>query len=235
MVHQCYFLPEQRSRLFQTEPYSPFGLEPDVNSSLFENCPELVDPSTRLALVEYAAMLHHWRNPSKDTNDWIGFTSHRQLDKSAVVFARSAEITDRLHTADIVAWYVWDVSHLRHGWLRGAAAQGELASPRLHSFTVDVLKAFGIGLPASYHEGFDVVFANYWAMSRDNFTKFMSWSWPIIEHALALDHPYKQHSHGLNERDHKGKSAGYFMERLFVAWTKLQSLKISRVGDIHRD
>ncbi len=177
-------------------------------------------------------MLHHWRNPTFDPDPWIGFTSYRQLDKSPAVFGTGDEVEAALSGADLVAWSVWDVSQVRTGWLRGVAAQSELSSPRLHSFTVDVLRAFSITLPQTYYEGFDIVFANYWAMSRDNFSDFMGWSWPIVQHALEIDHPYKSHAHQLNPLDHKGKSVGYLMERLFVVWTKLRKLKLASVGPV---
>lgn len=232
MIHQCYFLAEQRPRLFGHLPYSPFGLEPEIYPSLLNNCPELAAPEARLALVEYGAMLHHWRNPTLDGDAWIGFTSYRQLDKSPVVFGSKDEVEERLDAVDLVAWYVWDVSRVRLGWLRGAAAQAELSSPRLHVFTNDVLRAFNITIPAAYFDGTDIVFANYWAMSREKFTDFMTWSWPIIQHAMHIDHPYKTHAHALNALDHKGKCVGYFMERLFVVWTKLRRLKTAVVGPV---
>jgi len=232
MIHQCYFLADHQSRLFGHEPYRPFGLEPDTNPSLLVNCPELAAPDVRLALVEYGAMLHQWRNSDLDTDPWIGFTSYRQLDKSPVVFNSKDEVRELLDAADLVAWYVWDVSRVRLGWLRGAAAQAELSSPRLHAFTNDVLRPFGITIPAAYFDGTEIPFANYWAMSREKFDDFMAWSWPVIQHAMLIDHPYKVHVHQLNRLDHKGKSIGYFMERLFVIWTKLRRLKTAVVGPV---
>ena len=38
MIYQCYFRKDQP--LFGEEPYESFGLEPEVNESLFSNCPE---------------------------------------------------------------------------------------------------------------------------------------------------------------------------------------------------
>jgi hypothetical protein len=230
MIHQCYFDSRQRNRLFQHAPYAPFGLEPSINPTLLEGCDELADPAVRLELVEYGAMLHHWRNPGRDSDQWIGFTSYRQLDKIPFVFTSADELTAHLEASDLVSWFVADVSAVRLGWVRGVAAQAELASPRLHSFTIDVLKAFDIVPPKSYYDGVDIVFANYWAMSRSRFNQFMEWSWPKIQHALAMPHPYKTHSHQLNSRDDKGKCVGYLMERLFIVWTKIEQLTISRVG-----
>jgi hypothetical protein len=232
MIHQCYFQAIQSERLFRHAPYAAFGLEPAVNPTLLERCPELADASVRLELVEYAAMLHHWRNPDKDTDSWIGFTSYRQLDKIPVIFTSANEITTQLEKTDLVSWYVADLTRARFGWLRGAAAQAESASPRLHSFTIDVLKAFDLVPPKAYYDGTDIIFANYWAMSRVRFNQFMEWSWPKIEFALAMQHPYKQHVHDLNARDHKGKCVGYLMERLFIVWTKIERLSVSRVGEL---
>jgi hypothetical protein len=77
MIYQCYFDPSQQGRLFRNPPYRPFGLEPEVNSEITKNSPELELAENRLQLTEFAAMLHLWRNPPIEDDDWIGFTSYR--------------------------------------------------------------------------------------------------------------------------------------------------------------
>ena len=94
----------------------------------------------------------------------------------------------------------------------GAAAQAEIASPMLHRFTVDVLARFDVKVPAAYFIGAAVPLANYWAMRRDDFDAYMQWSWPIIQWALALDHPFKHQSPVLASIDQR-KAVGYFAFR----------------------
>ena len=92
MIYQCYFKEDQRKQLFKSKPYKRFGLEPEVNPNLFLNCPELESKETRLQLVEYGALLWHWRNFSESS--WIGFTSYRQLVKSIFNFSSVSYVYD---------------------------------------------------------------------------------------------------------------------------------------------
>src|SRR5437764_506678 len=103
MIYQCYFHPSQQARLFHHPPYRPFGLEADVTPDITRNCPELQRPAHRLHLLEFAAMLHLWRNPPDDGDDWIGFTSWRQLDKCATVFV-PGEVEAALRRCPVVTW-----------------------------------------------------------------------------------------------------------------------------------
>lgn len=231
MIHQCFFREDQRAALFPQAPYRGFGLEPDVNAALTERCPELADYTTRLALVEYAAMLCHWRSPDVDTDAWIGFTSYRQLAKSPFVFETRAAVEAALNEADVVSWGVWNVSRAQIGWLRGAPAQAEISSPGLHKFTTDVLGHFKVKIPNAYYIGEQVVFANYWVMSRSAFERFMLWSWPIINHALKLDHEYK-HSRPISAAIDQRKAVGYFSERLYAIWVMQQRLTVKPMGPV---
>src|SRR5947209_19783424 len=104
MIHQCYFAATQRGELLDSPVYQGFGLEPEVNPQLIRNCPELEDAKTRQALVEYAAMLHLWRNPQEDPDAWIGFTSYRQRDKSPVIFTSRQQVEQALAGADVLGW-----------------------------------------------------------------------------------------------------------------------------------
>ena len=231
MIHQCFFREDQRAALFPQTPYRGFGLEPDVNSALTEYCPELADRATRLALVEYAAMLCHWREPGADKDAWIGFTSYRQLAKSTFVFQTRAAVEAALSEADVVSWGVWNVSRLQIGWLKGAPAQAEISSPGLHKFTTDVLAHFNVKIPGPYFSGEQVVFANYWVMARSAFERFMEWSWPIITHALNLDHAYKHAKPILVTIDQR-KAVGYFAERLYAIWVMKHRLTVKPMGSV---
>jgi hypothetical protein len=230
VIYQCYYAPEQASRLFRHEAYRGFGLEPVTNSNIVERCPELGCPTTRRALTEYAAFLHIWRHLPFDDDAWIGFTSYRQLDKTDFVFASAAEIERLLVGYDFLAWHWWQVDHVRHGTLTGAAAQGEHSHPLLHGFTLDVLRHFGIDLPEAYFREPEVPFANYWVMSKRHFAAYMDWSWPVMRYALDLEHPYKSYPHSWNPQDDKRKAVGYFMERLFVIWTLREGRRGRRLG-----
>lgn len=231
MIHQCFFREDQAQQLFPAPPYRGFGLEPDVNPDLTRVCPELEHPAVRLALVEYAAMLYHWRNPDSDHDPWIGFTSYRQLTKSTFQFRDSAQVADLLQQAQLLSWGVWDLRRQRLHWLTGAAAQAEISSPLLHRFTVDVLARFDVKVPAAYFIGAAVPLANYWAMRRDDFDAYMQWSWPIIQWALALDHPFKHQSPVLASIDQR-KAVGYFAERLFAIWAMREGLQMAVLGEV---
>ena len=233
MIHQCYFLPDQLSLVFRGEPYSPFGLEPRVNAEITKNCPELESADTRMALAEYGAMLHLWRNPELDTDNWIGFTSYRQLTKSAVEFQSKHQVDTLLARGDYVSWYLWWLGDFKHDGLTGAAAQGEANHPGLHAFIVDMLGAFSIDVPATYSSAPFAPFANYWVMSKVMFGRYMDWSWPIIGHALTAKHPYISESSELGSRDNKSRAIGYFMERLFILWSQIERLRTVVVGPLY--
>lgn len=246
MIFQCYFKNEQQARLFSSGPYRGFGLEPAVNANLLNGCAELADERTRVALVEYGAMLHVWRNRTFCGDDWVGFTSYRQLDKSDFVFESKEQVEELLSGYDMLAWHVWSVRNIRvrarrHIWLigpvrtrrlQGTAAQAEYSHPLLHSFTVDVLKHFGIVIPKLYQYAPEVPFANYWVLRVPEFVAYMGWSWPIIKYALHLDHAYKKYSKSWNALDDKSKAVGYFMERLFIIWTMANALRGRWLGGI---
>jgi hypothetical protein len=234
VIYQCYFSAEQTTRLLQHEAYRGFGLEPAVHPEITRGCPELDCERTRTALTEYAAFLHIWRNLPYDEDDWIGFTSYRQLDKTDFVFGCKVHIEALLQGCDFLAWYWWEVQHVRLGLLTGAAAQAEISHPRLHDFTVDVLGKFGIALPSGYFSEPAVPFANYWVLRKPQFAAYMDWSWPLVRHALAIDHPYKRYAQSWNRLDDKRKAVAYFTERLFVIWTLIGGFRGRRLGSLRR-
>jgi hypothetical protein len=232
VIYQCYFRAEQQRRLFPHEPYRGFGLEPEVNSQLLIDCPELIAPEVRLELCEYAAFLHIWRRLPFDQDDWIGFTSYRQLDKSSVVFASKLEIEQGLRSHDYCAWHVCRVGHVRSRTLRGAAAQAEIAHG-MHRFTLELLGQAGHALPAAYQEEDMVPYANYWVMPKRRFEDFMQWSWPLVRSALQIDHEYKRAA-ARSQWDDPHKRVGYFAERLFILWVMTRGLRGQRLGETPR-
>ncbi len=230
MIHQCFFDGSQYDQLWNFEPYRPFGLEPDVNDRITENCPELAAAETRMALAEYGAMLNHWRNPALDSDTWIGFTSYRQLTKSPTIFRSKSEVESLLQRGDYVCWHMWHMANVRIGWITGAAAQAEIAHPGIHQFTKDMLAHFRTALPADYMTATEIPLANYWAMRRERFEDFMAWSWPIVAHSLTSNHRYLTTASSVNAMDNKHRAVGYFMERLFVIWTLIRKLQPVVVG-----
>jgi hypothetical protein len=230
MIYQCYFKEEQRAILFEQEPYQEFGLEPVVNPLLLEACPELSDPTTRIALCEYAAFLYLWRRLENERDDWIGFTSYRQLDKSHVVFGSKADVAHQLAEVDLLAWHGCAVGNVRSRRLRGTAAQSELGHG-LHKFTLDMLRPFGIKLPKAYQTAPVAPYASYWILRKAHFAQFMEFSWPIVQAALAARHPYKDvPSRGY--WDDQRKRVGYFAERLFIIWSMREALRVKWLGEI---
>jgi hypothetical protein len=230
VIYQCYFRRDQETKLFAHEPYRGFGLEPDVNERLLSKCPELAEATTRTALCEYSAFLYWWRSLADDTDDWIGFTSYRQLDKSNVVFESKADVENQLRDVDMLAWHGCAVGSVRSRRLRGTAAQSELGHG-LHKFTLDMLRPFGIKLPKAYQTAAIAPYASYWILRKAQFARFMEFSWPIVQVALAARHPYKEvPSRGY--WDDQRKRVGYFAERLFIIWSLREALEVKWLGDI---
>jgi hypothetical protein len=96
MIYQCFYRKDHP--LFSEEPYVGFGLEPEVNDSLFTNCPELENATNRMQLVEYGSHLWLWRNNVEDS--WVGSNSYRQLDKFEHKFSSIAEVDSLLEQPD---------------------------------------------------------------------------------------------------------------------------------------
>jgi hypothetical protein len=230
VIHQCFFEPSQLQHVFQTEPYRPFGLEPAVNATLTSNCPELENADTRMALAEYGAMLHLWRNPDLDSDPWIGFTSYRQLTKTTAAFALKKDVEALLQRGEYLSWYMWSLAGVDESGLTGLAGHSEVNHPGIHRFILDIFAQFDIPLPRGFYDAPLVPFANYWVMSRERFDQFMQWSWPLLSYALSMSHPYLSSPSPLGKRDNKERAIGYFMERLFVLWTFIEKLKGVAVG-----
>jgi predicted O-linked N-acetylglucosamine transferase (SPINDLY family) len=203
MIYQCYFHPSQQARLFPHPPYRPFGLEPVVNPTLTRNCPELEQPQHRLHLLEFAAMLHLWRNPPADGDDWIGFTSWRQLDKCPTVF-RPGAMESALERGEVVTWFRLDFPVT-------LAPQAERWHPGLPNFLTRMFQDLGLGDPEAYSRTQTGIFASYWAVRKADFTAYMEWFYPALAYCLRHlhDDPYLQS---------KPKASSYALERLFMAW-----------------
>ncbi len=227
--------------LFTSPVYCGFGLEPAVNARITVNCPELEDPSVRLALTEYAAFLHLWRNPPDDGDDWIGFTSYRQTAKTPFMFRSEWQVRRALWLHDVAGWGFHKVGQLREGRRHGAAAQAEKSHPGIMEFLEILADEFDFELPGRFFTDRYVLYANYWVMRKELFNRYMEWSWPKIKWCLDHrdDYDYLRNPTPAPIKSNlsssgRGKNVGYVMERLFIIWYMMLSLKIRRLGPFPR-
>jgi len=228
MIYQCYFKKEQEGKLFKSDIYKGFGLEPSVNPAITLNCPELEDPQVRLNLTEYAAFFHIWKNNvyTYDSDWWMGFTSYRQLDKTPVVF-ECKEMFERLlkMNAGFCGWGFYAVS-------RDLSSQAEHCHPNINKFIKDIFSQVGIEVPKRFYTDKVGIFANYWAMDKGKFVDYMSWSWPIVQRAFLMkDHIYAK-TNSQVQGVSKDKWIGYFMERLFIIWYMIRNYSPGNFGPL---
>jgi hypothetical protein len=229
MIYQCYFKKEQESNLFITDIYYPFGLEPQVNPSITLNCPELEDPATRLSLTEYGAFLNIYRNDvfKKDSDQWIGFTSYRQLDKTPIIFKNKNKFEELLFTI-CNGFAGWGYYHT----FSNASHQAEVCHPGINNFINYVFKQLNIKIPERFYKDTFLLFANYWVMTKHMFIDFMEFSWPIIQFASQQkNHPYVSEKSPIETVDTR-KWLGYFMERLFLIWYMSRNYYPANIGPV---
>ena len=225
MIYQCYFRLEQRDRLFGRQPYLGFGLEPETNPEITRCCPELEDPEVRKHLCEYAAMLHVWRNGSYASEDWIGFSSYAQAEKTPFEFSSRREVENALESAQLVGWGWHEVSHHRKGELSGAAAQLEVSHPGGFAYLARALTEFDIPLPQRFQTDRWALFGSYWVLPTRLFEDFMAFSWPVVEWCLR-----NRREFAYVESD--PRSIGFIVERLFNVWYMQQGLSTLRLGPV---
>jgi len=213
MIYQCYFKKEHEKHIFQTDCYQGFGLEPEVNSELFINCPELEDAKTRLALAEYACFLWFYRNLDCIQGDYFGTTSYRQLDKQPTIFESQSYLDSIKDPEKIVTWGMSELLD-GGGFPLPISIQTEIAHPGMTSYINTVVDE----VPEGWYSSNKVVFGNYWYMHKNFFVDFMDFSWPLVQQSLKdQKHPYfsQEHNFGADRK----KAVGYFMERLFILWS----------------
>jgi hypothetical protein len=188
-------------------------------------------------------MLHLWRNPPCDGDNWIGFTSYRQVAKTSFVFRSKTRVKWTLFGRDIAGWGFHDVGRVRTGCFRGAAAQAEHCHPGIMALLEKLGENFGFEIPEQFFTDRYVLYANYWVMQKALFERYMEWSWPKVEWCLHHRNtnpflgnpcPADFQAAALNGSDVRGKSAGYVMERLFIIWYMLNKVRINRLGPLLR-
>lgn len=214
LIAQCYFRKDQESKLFKDPLYRGFGLEPEVNPNLFQNCPELEDPSVRLALTEYACLLWYYRNQDQLPKEGFGTTSYRQLDK--VDYISTVKDVEVYHDSHISTWGLSEF-YDADGNPLPCSLQAEIAHPGINSY----IKATVKNVPDQWYTSNRCILANYWLTNIDSFLNFMEWSWPLVKNAL-YDFKNKTHHYFTNKMNFgadPNKAVGYYMERLFSIWS----------------
>ena len=230
MIYQCYARPEDKKHLFKGGPYKGFGLEPEVNPRLFENCPELEDPEIRLGLTEYACFLWHWRN-KENPDGWFGSTSFRQVEKGFhAKFESKDEVNHYLQQYPILGWGEYKIygDFVEEGGAKRSISlgmQAEACHPGINDFILEAFTAHGLKIPDTWATKTHGFFANYWAMSNKLFNEFMEFSWPLVQWSLENVH----NSRFFKEQPDYGtvtnaKATGYFMERLFILWYLMKGI-----------
>jgi predicted O-linked N-acetylglucosamine transferase (SPINDLY family) len=203
MIYQCYYQASQQVRLFTLSPYRPLGLEPAVNPDITRHCPELEQPEHRSQLLESAGLLHQWRNPTADRDDWIGFSTWRQLDLCPTVFTPGA-MEAVLGRGDVVTWFRVDFPVT-------VAAQAEKWHPGLVGLLGRMFDDLHLGDPGIYARTQSGMFGCYWALRKPDFAAYMQWFFPAIAYCLRHlhDDPYLA-SHP--------SASSFALERLFMVW-----------------
>lgn len=212
MIYQCYFNEQSKEKLFTEEPYVGFGLEPEVNPTITDNCPELESSFNRLQLTEYASYLWLWRNNVEDP--WIGSTSYRQLDKSPYKFRSIKQVEDLVDKHKFIGWGEYTMLN-KYGAPISLRRQADVCHPGLNKYMEELVGA----LPSGWSDKCSGIFSNYWVLSKDLFVDFMEYSWPLVSKSLGniteSDFYKTQQKYGTVSKD---KCVGYVMERLFILW-----------------
>jgi hypothetical protein len=223
MIYQFYY----GNNRVQKTPFSPLYVEFDLAA--------INDPTCLLPIgTEYVGFIHCWKN-KLDNDSWIGFTSHRQIEKSGIfvhygqqpanyIFRSRDFIENKLKNVDILTW----------GWqhFKSLEYQAEESDPGITEATLKVYDVFDRCYPLEFSKKTSGIFANYWIMSKDNFNKFMEWSYPLAQ--WMVEHHREDPFYSL-EREHRS-GVGAILERMFMQWYILHNKSIfDVVSNVMRD
>lgn len=166
--------------------------------------------------MEYSGMLYIWKNKIFKDN-WIGFTSYRQLDKSPFVLDHKNKdiILPLLDKYDILSWLFvsFDMS---------ISQQAERCHKNINQYLIYLfMHHFNEPIPSLYFTERSGCFANYWIMSIENFIQFMEWSYPKVLTIVKLSKTMKY----LKLDTHENNS-GFIIERLYNIWYMRYNKKI---------
>jgi hypothetical protein len=213
MIYQAFYHPEQEEFLFDNRYYTPVCLQPEQLSTPpsfdIRNTPPLGESGIRQQLCEFAAMLAVWRQrPHPD--EWVGFTSWRQLQKG-FAFVFGPEDLRRTLNGETIIWGLRTLNETLH-------QHAERCHPGMTGALSILLRdVHQERLPETYFTECQGPFCNYWAMTWQDFDRYMRWTWPLIETAMdrwGLDQPFNLYPRaGTQDR-----SLAFLHERLFVVW-----------------
>lgn len=195
MIYQLY--PNHK---FPCEPFSKYY------STLCLDC--LNDEYLPQLKMEYSGMMYLWNN-NIDNDDWIGFTSYRQKDKSIFILEENNinDIIPLLNNYDILCF-------LYLKFKTTVSEQAEKYHPKITENTEYLFnEVYKEDIPNNYYTDNCGCFANYWMMSKKNFNEFMSWSYPKVLEIIRLSKEQTYFSIGTHK-----SNPGFIIERLFVIW-----------------
>lgn len=220
MIYQCFHTFADMGNLFESGPYQECDL-----SVIWD------DPVRRAQLGEYAAMQSVYRHlPAKITDgSWVGFTSVNQLAKQPHVFKDAAEVEKQLAIAPILCWG-W-TSFVEMGTLQPVSLleQGEIAYPGLTGALIDILWRAGTKLPLYYSGKNAGPLHNYWAMTAEVFRRYMGWSLPLVDAALAELGTDTVMGRYLATSP---RALTHLHRRLFICWLSLTGINCRHIGQI---
>jgi hypothetical protein len=195
MIYQLY--PNEQ---YVSEPFSEYYSNICLDCLNEEYLPQLK--------MEYSGMLYLWNN-NLDSDEWIGFTSYRQQDKSKFILNKENinSIIPLLTQYDILCFL-----HLKlHTTI---SIQAEQYHKGINENMKYLFKEFyNETIPESFYTDNCGCFANYWIMSKKNFNSFMAWSYLKVLKMIELSKTNKYFA-----LDQHKSNPGFIIERLFIVW-----------------
>jgi predicted methyltransferase len=170
-------------------------------------------------------MLHIWRTELHLSEEWIGFSSYAQAEKTPFRFSSRREVEGALKSAQLVGWGWHEVGHYRRGGLSGAAAQLEFSHPGGFNYLTRALAEFDISLPQRFLTDRWVLFGSYWVMPSRLFEDFMQFSWPVVDWCLKTRKEFAY-------VESNPRSIGFVVERLFNVWYMQRGLTTLQLGPV---
>ena len=161
-------------------------------------------------------MIYLWKN-NIDNDNWIGFTSHRQKNKSSFILDEKniSKVLDLLKKYDIFCFHYLEFNST-------ISEQAESCHPKINKYIQYLFEEiYNQIIPNEYYTNNCGCFANYWIMSKNNFNEFMDWSYPKVLKIVELSKTQEYFSLGRHS-----SNSGYIIERLFILWYMIYNKKI---------
>lgn len=234
MIYQCFYDDSHKLNLFNSDCYQPFGLEPNLNENLLDNCPELKIKANRKALNEYSCFLWFYRN-QHELGSHFGTTSFRQLDKSKSIFTDISSLKELCSDNNILTWGL-NKNVDSSGFPIPVSLATEVRHPFMNSYIFFLFNEFNYDIPDQWFMNSECIYANYWYLSKELFIDFMNYSWPMIEFSLKFSaqshHNYFSYKNTNPNANVKSRRIGYLAERLFILWYFSSFIDIINLGDL---